>query len=224
MKVLLLTKSNDSGHRADGAVQKALPDAEIETIFGAQRQRLPTRKSWTCEWLISYLCPWVLPRAVLDEAGDTLNFHPGPPEYPGFGCYNFALYEGVKEYGVTCHRMVAQPDTGEIVGVRRFAIPPEATVDVLQTSTHEALFNLFVEILDRIATKESVAVTQDELVQRLWKLSQQWKKDPAEVRKTFDDQGLWPSVASAIRQEKTMAFLLSAASVKNGAQVEEQHG
>ncbi len=79
-------------------------------------------------------------------------------------------------------------------------------------------------ILDRIATKESLAVTQDELIQRLWKLAQQWKKDPAEVRKTFDDQGLWPSVASAIRQEKTMAFLLSSASVKNGAQVEGQHG
>lgn len=184
MKVLLLTKSNDSGHRADGAVQKALPDAEIETIFGAQRQRLPTRKSWTCEWLISYLCPWVLPRAVLDEAGDTLNFHPGPPEYPGFGCYNFALYEGVKEYGVTCHRMVAQPDTGEIVGVRRFAIPPEATVDVLQTSTHEALFNLFVEILGRIATGEALTRCAD------------WARPPT-TRRDFEALRRIPLHASA---------------------------
>ena len=68
-------------------------------------------------------------------------------------------------------------------------------------------------ILDRIAAQESLTVTQDELVGRLWRLSQQWKKDPAEVRKTFDAQGLWPSVVSAIRQEKTMAFLISAAAM-----------
>ena len=71
-------------------------------------------------------------------------------------------------------------------------------------------------ILDRIATKESITVTQDELVKRLWQLAQRWKKDPVEVRKIFDEQKLWPSVFSSIRQEKTTAFLLSAASVTNG--------
>ncbi len=71
-------------------------------------------------------------------------------------------------------------------------------------------------ILDRIAAQESVAVTRDELVERLWQLSQRWKKDPAEVRKIFDDQGLWSSVVSAIRREKTMALLLSTAITQNG--------
>jgi len=71
-------------------------------------------------------------------------------------------------------------------------------------------------ILDRIAAKESVTVTQDELVQRLWQLAQRWKKDPVEVRRIFDAQGLWPSVVSAIRQEKTLAFLLSVAAINNG--------
>jgi FKBP-type peptidyl-prolyl cis-trans isomerase (trigger factor) len=72
-----------------------------------------------------------------------------------------------------------------------------------------------VFILDRIAAKESVSVTQDELVRRLWELAQRWKKDPAEVRRILDAQGLWPSVVSAIRQEKTMAFLIAAASIDN---------
>ncbi len=72
-------------------------------------------------------------------------------------------------------------------------------------------------ILDRIATKESVAVTQDELGKRLWELSQRWKKDPAEVRKTFDAQGLWPSVISNIRQEKMIAWLLAAAVIEEAA-------
>ena len=66
-------------------------------------------------------------------------------------------------------------------------------------------------ILERIAEAESIAVTQDEVVGRLWGLSRQWRKDPAEVRKLLDERGLWPSIISAIRQEKTMAFLMNAA-------------
>jgi trigger factor len=70
-------------------------------------------------------------------------------------------------------------------------------------------------ILDRIADRESVAVTQDELVKRLFELARRWRKDPAEVRKTLDAQGLWNSVASAIRQEKTINVLLAAAAIKD---------
>jgi len=71
-------------------------------------------------------------------------------------------------------------------------------------------------ILDRIAAQESVSVTQDELVKRLWELARRWKKDPTEVRRIFDAQGLWPSVVSAIRQEKTIAFLMGAAAMNGG--------
>ena len=70
-------------------------------------------------------------------------------------------------------------------------------------------------ILDRIAEQESVTVAQHELVERLWQLSQRWKKDPMEVRKLFDAQQLWPSVVSAIRQEKTVALLLAAAAIES---------
>ncbi len=71
-------------------------------------------------------------------------------------------------------------------------------------------------ILERIAEAESIAVTQDEVVGRLWELSRQWRKDPAEVRKLLDERGLWPSIISAIRQEKTMARLMSLAAIDNG--------
>jgi len=70
-------------------------------------------------------------------------------------------------------------------------------------------------ILDRIAEQESIAVSQDELVKRLWQLAQRWKKDPTEVRKHLDEQGLWPSVVSAIRQDKTIAFLIAAAAINS---------
>jgi trigger factor len=57
-------------------------------------------------------------------------------------------------------------------------------------------------ILERVAEQERVTVTQDELVGRLWQLAQRWGKDPAEVRRIFDAQGLWPSVVSTLRQAK----------------------
>jgi FKBP-type peptidyl-prolyl cis-trans isomerase (trigger factor) len=79
-------------------------------------------------------------------------------------------------------------------------------------------------ILDRIAAQGSITVTQDELVARLWQLAQRWKKDPAEVRKIFDAQGLWPSVVSTIRQENTIAFLLSAAAVTPSTSGTHQQG
>jgi trigger factor len=69
-------------------------------------------------------------------------------------------------------------------------------------------------ILDRIAEQEQLTVTQDELVDRLFKLARRWGKEPAEVRRLLDSQGLWPSVLSSIRQEKTANFLMDVAQVE----------
>ena len=70
-------------------------------------------------------------------------------------------------------------------------------------------------ILDRIAEQEQLAVTQEEIVDRLWTLAKQWDKDPAEVRRLLDAKGWWPSVVSSIRQDKTIAWLLNAARIED---------
>ena len=69
-------------------------------------------------------------------------------------------------------------------------------------------------ILDRIAEQEHLSVTQDEVVDRLWKLAKRWGKDPVEVRRLLDAQGLWASVLSSIRQDKTMRLLMDAAHIE----------
>ncbi len=69
-------------------------------------------------------------------------------------------------------------------------------------------------ILDRIAEQEQLSITQDEVVDRLWKLAKRWGKDPVEVRRLLDAQGLWASVLSSIRQDKTMRLLMDAAHVE----------
>ena len=69
-------------------------------------------------------------------------------------------------------------------------------------------------ILDRIAAKEELSITQDEVVDRLWKLAKRWGKDPAEARRLLDAKGFWPSVVSSIRQDKTISRLLSLAQIE----------
>jgi hypothetical protein len=37
-----------------------------------------------------------------------VNFHPGPPNYRGTGCVNFALYDGADAYGCTSHLLAPE--------------------------------------------------------------------------------------------------------------------
>jgi FKBP-type peptidyl-prolyl cis-trans isomerase (trigger factor) len=70
-------------------------------------------------------------------------------------------------------------------------------------------------MLDRIAEQETITVSPDEVLARLWELGRRWQMDPAAVRRVLDDKGLWPAVVSAIRRDKTVAWLLAAAVVQD---------
>jgi FKBP-type peptidyl-prolyl cis-trans isomerase (trigger factor) len=103
-----------------------------------------------------------------------------------------------------------------LAGRSEAQVEEEAAKFTEQLRTNAARYVKLSCILDRIAEREAGAVTQDEVVSHLWQLARRWQKDPAEVRKFFDTQGLWPSVVSTIRQEKTVTLLLAAAKITNG--------
>lgn len=73
--------------------------------------------------VVSFLSPVIVPPRLL--TGDTVNFHPAPPDYPGRGSASIAIYEGASHYGATAHRMAPRVDTGDILLSRRFPIGPE---------------------------------------------------------------------------------------------------
>jgi len=101
------------------------------------------------DYIISYLSPWVVPPQVLQCAERAaINFHPGPPEYPGIGCTNFALYDGVKTYGVTCHTMDPKVDSGAIIQVDRFPVYPKDTVLSLTNRCYAHIAVMFYELAD----------------------------------------------------------------------------
>lgn len=106
--------------------------------------------------VISYLSRWIVPSHILDRAGASINFHPASSDYPGIGCNNFALYEGAKEYGVTCHFMAPVVDAGDIIASKRFPVYAIDDVASLLHRTYDFQLVLFYEVLGRIANGEKL--------------------------------------------------------------------
>ena len=87
-----------------------------------------------------------------------LNFHPAPlPDIRGVGGYNVALVEGMQEWGVSCHFVDAELDTGDLVEVERFSIDPDAeTAFSLDLQSQERLYELFKRVMRRALAGEEL--------------------------------------------------------------------
>jgi len=98
------------------------------------------------------------PLLSLGRAG-CLNFHPAPlPDVRGVGGYNVAVLEGMKEWGVSCHFMDAEFDTGDLVEVERFPIDAGAeTAFSLDLRSQERLYELFKRVMRRALAGEELA-------------------------------------------------------------------
>jgi len=122
----------------------------------------PEARDWDGDYIISYLSRWVVPEYLLDRARKAaINFHPAPPEYPGIGCNNLALYEDAKEYGVTCHHMASKVDTGAIIAVKRFPVYGEDNVATLLERTYECQIALFFEIIGIISEGKELPTSKE---------------------------------------------------------------
>jgi methionyl-tRNA formyltransferase len=102
--------------------------------------------------LISFVTPVIVPGDILHRLGyGAFNFHPGPPEYPGWAPAHFALYHRETRFGATAHVMVEQVDAGPIVGVARFSIPSDMAVLALEGLAYAHLARLFWSMAERLA-------------------------------------------------------------------------
>ncbi len=147
-QIAFVGKSGDP-HCAEAAEFVRRHSTEPLICCGTRGDPLPPLlQSWRGDLLISYLSPWIIPAEILERAaGAALNFHPAPPSYPGIGCTNFAIYDGAREYGVTCHHMEPKVDTGTIVAVRRFGLLPDDTVYSVTQRCYTFMLPLFCEIM-----------------------------------------------------------------------------
>ena len=90
-----------------------------------------------------------------------LNFHPAPlPDLRGLGGINVAILEGMREWGVSCHFVEPEFDTGDLVEVERFPLDPDtATAFSLDLESQERLFELFKGVLGRALAGEELPRT-----------------------------------------------------------------
>ncbi len=158
MKIVLATRKDDPFCRmAEALVRGIHPDVIV--AYPSDMETLDWIRSGSR--LISFLYPKVIPAHVLNLCAGRFNFHPGPPEYPGIGCYNFALYDGATTYGSTLHIMEATPDTGKILAVDHFEIAKNETVESLRNRTCSRMLLLLAEFLrGRIPILTGLGVTE----------------------------------------------------------------
>jgi methionyl-tRNA formyltransferase len=103
--------------------------------------------------LIAYVTPEIVSTDTLARLGyGAINFHPGPPSYPGWAPAHFALYERATEFGATVHVMVERVDAGPIIDVARFPIPRDISVLGLEGLAYGHLAQLFWQMAKWLAT------------------------------------------------------------------------
>jgi hypothetical protein len=104
--------------------------------------------------MISFTTGVIVPGAVLDQLGfGAYNFHPGPPQYPGWAPAHFALYDHATDFGCTVHRMIARVDAGPIVDVEAFPIPADISVAGLEEIAYTKLVQTFWRMARVLATQ-----------------------------------------------------------------------
>ena len=126
----------------------------VQSVLSKNRsEHLPEETNdWSGEYIICFRSYLLLPKSLLKRASiAAVNFHPGPAEYPGSGCLNWALYDNADTYGATAHIMDEKIDNGAIIECRRFPILKEDNVTTLLARAHLTTFNLLVDTTTGLA-------------------------------------------------------------------------
>ena len=153
MNLLLITNFN---HIASKKLVKFLKLKRInfDYIDSSKKKVIKIPKKY--DYLISFLNSVYINKNVRKKIKiNSFNFHPGPPEYPGFGCYNFALLDKTNFYGTTVHIIDDKFDNGEIVNVNKFKVLyKELSLEKLIKITHKKILEQAKDFIKDILNKQ----------------------------------------------------------------------
>jgi len=175
MKILLLTNKS---HKVSLDVINFLKIKKIKFTCINTGLKRKIKIIETYDYLFSFLNPVFIKKNIRKKIKKiSINFHPGPPEYPGYGCYNFALLNTVNSYGCTAHEINGRIDNGKIIDVRRFKFKyKNINLEKLIKITHKNLFFLFKKIMNQIINQNQVKIKKNE----------KWQKKKAYTRYEFE--------------------------------------
>ena len=148
--LILLMKSMEADFFADfyRRLAPALTLERAETLADLERLIPEDRPSTR---IMAFSTNVIVPSRLLARVGyNAINFHPGPPEYPGYRPTGFALYRGARRYGVTAHYMTDRVDEGPIVGAERFAVAQDAWLIDVVKEAYQRLARLALGLLPQL--------------------------------------------------------------------------
>ncbi|WP_440907484.1 formyltransferase family protein [Candidatus Pelagibacter sp.] len=150
LKVLLFTRKELKEELDINNIRKKfkLMNVIYDSEFNYKTKKLKKRY----DFLISYRSKKILDDRILKKAScAAVNFHPGPPEFRGIGCANFALIKNVKFYGFTIHVMDRKVDHGKILLSKKFKIKKNTTITRLLKQTHSLMKKSFLKFIKDIS-------------------------------------------------------------------------
>lgn len=207
MRVLFIGKQDD--HFSKIAADFITLHFEDPVIVYSKRTEPfpPELLDWQGDLIISYLAQWIIPAALLGRATfAAINLHPGPPEYPGIGCTNFAIYNGEKEFGITCHHMQPRVDSGSIIAVRRFPVLENDTVYSITQRCYVEILHLFYELITGILVGKTLPLSEE-----TWKRKPYTRKQLnalCELSADLDPQEIARRVKATTYGRKVWAYFL----------------
>ena len=127
------------------------PDVSVLHMKNITELDAFTQKADADMRLISFCTGDIVPADVIERLnGNCFNFHPGPPDRPGYMPAPFALRDNAENYGVTFHFMKPKVDTGAIIEAVRFDMPEEKTQEALELAAYKALLKLVIERIKQL--------------------------------------------------------------------------
>lgn len=95
-------------------------------------------RNWKGDYIICFRSNYLFDNKEIKKFGGIIiNFHPGPPEYRGIGCVNFAKFDEARKYGSTVHIIDSNKiDNGKILHVLRWNIYKKDTLDQILNKTY----------------------------------------------------------------------------------------
>ncbi len=161
---------------------------DVESIFWNIGEPYPSRiESWEGEWILSFRGDLILSSDILKKASKgAINFHPAPPSYRGIGSHNYAIYNDDKEFGVTCHHIDDNIDSGAIIEVDRFPIAPQETASSLGLRAGTYCLVQYYKILtEYLISNKELLFSNEKWGENLYtyKKLDSWMQDVATINK-----------------------------------------
>ena len=157
MNICLILKEGKKHNKKVINFFKKYKKVKLDIFLSKIGKKIPDKlKKKKYDFIISYLSAWVLDQNVLNNTKYlNINFHPGPPKYPGIGCFNFAIFNNEKTYGATMHEMKKKVDSGKIIKKIKFNINKLNLIQLIER-TYEKMFKLLKKEMPKILAKKKL--------------------------------------------------------------------